>query len=271
MADSSTKKRVKALLRESQQAEDIYRKRELVQQALDLDPSSENANLWMAVYSEDVQQREYYIQRVLEINPRNRWVALLRKLPSVEERMAMQQSSPTLQQTPQKKSGNIVITLIMFTAFSLVALGVMLLFRTNEFRQETYLAENGLTAVATITDKTWRNDDDTTYYRLWYSFEAIYKNEQTRFDDVYSDVPKNVYNVIQIGEQHEILYLPDDPTAAQLASVGNPEAVQTSFTRDIILYSFLTTIPIDIAMVMWVIKRSRKKKEEGEYNQGIYT
>ena len=269
MADSSTKKRVKALLRESQQAEDIYRKRKLVQQALDLDPSSENANLWMAVYSEDVQQREYYIQRVLEINPRNRWVALLRKLPSVEERMAMQQSSSPLQQTPQKKSGNIIITMIMFTAFSLVALGVMLLFRTNQYRQETYLAESGVTAIATITDKTWRNDDDTTYYRLWYSFEAIYKNEQTQFDDVYSDVPKKVYNAIQIGEQHEILYLPEDPTVAQLASQGNAETVQSSFVRDLIVYSFFATIPVDIAVVMWVIKRSRKEKAEGEYNQEI--
>lgn len=264
MADSATKKRINQLIRDAQRAGDVVRARELVQQALDLDPSSEKANLWMATIQDDKDRREYYIQRVLEINPRNRIAPYLRQVRTPEERMAEQQ--------PQENGSlgsprQLSRTLILFSVFSLVVVGVMVFMRVRQYQQDTYLAENGLHAIATITGKSEIEDDDSIYYSLHYSFDAQYEGGLVPFEDVTSAVPEAVYQVLQVGDRYEVTYLPEDPTVAQLTKLANPPALQEQFTRELILFVVLGTLPVDIGMVIWIINRQRKANSVAESGQ----
>lgn len=262
MADSSTKKRINQLIREAQRAGDVVRARELVQQALDLDPSSEKANLWMATLSDDKDQREHYIQRVLEINPRNRIAPYLRRVRTPEERTGSTENQET---EPQESSNRMFSRSLLFiAAFSLIFMGILVFNRFQQYQADTRLAKEGNQALATITDKTVFEDEEGTYYRLWFTFDAQYKNETVTFSDVYSEVHEAVYEVVQIGDEYEITYMPDDPTEAQLSKLANPPALQEQFTRELVLYAIIATLPLDIGIIIWILGK-KKKKDQADF------
>lgn len=258
MADSSTKKRINQLIREAQKAGDVYRARELLQQALEIDPSSEKANLWMATVSDDQSQREYYIQRVLEINPRNRIAPYLRRVKTPEERIAEQQKKTEKQQSSTYRISR---SLLFFGAFSMLFMGFIIFNRVQQFQEDTNLAENGLHAIATITDRTIVEEDNYTYYQLGFTFDAQYQNEIVTFTNVYSEVHEVIYKAVQIGDQYEINYLAEDPTQAQLTKIVNQPAMKDAFLRDIVLYILIAGAPLDAAVVMFLIEKNRAAKK----------
>lgn len=261
MADSSTRKRINQLVREAQRAGDVKIARELLQQALDLDPSSQKANLWMAAVQDDPDQREHYIQRVLEINPHNRIAPYLRQVPTPAERASRQQVQQ--ETSNHKKPRAILRNILFFAVISMIMMGFLIFSRVQEYQADTYLANNGLNAIAVISDKSQRESDDFIYYSLHFDFTAQYKNELVPFTDVRSEVPEAVYEVVQVGDEYEVTYLEEDPTVAQLTKLAQPPALQQQFTREIVLYAFFATLPLDIGIVMWLITRQRSKKEQG--------
>jgi hypothetical protein len=258
MADSSTKNRINQLIREAQRVGDVYRARELLQQALEIDPSSEKANLWMATVSDDQDQREYYIQRVLEINPRNRIAPYLRRVKTPAERMALQQEKTEKQQSSHRISR----TLLFFGAFSMLFMGFIIFNRVQQYQEDTNLAENGLQAIATVTDRTTIEEDNYTSYLLGFTFDAQYQSEIVTFTDVYSEVHETIYKAVQVGDQYEVNYLPEDPTQAQLTKVVNQPTMKDAFLRDIVLYTLIAGAPIDAAVVMWLIEKNRVGKKD---------
>lgn len=258
MSDSNTRKRINQLIREAQRVGDVYRARELLQQALELDPSSEKANLWMATVSDDKDKREYYIQRVLEINPRNRIAPYLRRVKTPQERADIEQEK--VEKQTASSTHRISRTLFIFGAVSILFMGVIIWNRVQLFRADTNLAENGLNAIATVTDRAVVEDDDYTYYQLGFTFDAQYQDEIVTFTDVYSDVHEAIYKAVQVGDQYEVTYLPEDPTQAQLTKVVNQPAMKDAFLRDIVLYTLIAGTPLDAAVVMWLIEKYRVGK-----------
>ncbi|MEE4195063.1 MAG: DUF3592 domain-containing protein, partial [Anaerolineae bacterium] len=224
-----------------------------------LDPSSEKANLWMATVQDDKDQREYYIQRVLEINPRNRIAPYLRRVRTPEERLA-QEEFQSETQFPQR--GRFLRTLLPFTAFSLLIMGIMIFGLVKEYQANTFLAENGRQASAVITNKTERYDGEDTFYYLWFAFDAVENGETVPYQDVSSEVSKAVYDVVQVGDVYDVTYLPDDPTVAQLSKLANSPVLKEQFTRQLILYALFATVPIDIAVIGLLMQKAKRKKRE---------
>lgn len=170
MADSSTQKRVKELLRQVQRTQSPEERRSLLRRALDLDSSNEQVNLWMAVYARDEKERDYYMRRVQEINPRNRMV----KLP--DKVLVQMPDSPTqffeTTDAPRSPYHFSKLFLIM-TALSLLLLGGFLLFRQNRHLADLALLEEGLRAPATITDLWIVEGEDSDTYRVGFAFTAV--------------------------------------------------------------------------------------------------
>ena len=262
MTDSSTRKQINQLVRAAQRAGDVYKARELLKKALELDPSSEKANLWMATVSDDVEQREYYIQRVLEINPKNRIAPYLRRVATPEQRMQSQagQNRSRRRSNPHRFSRMLMI----FGAISLLLMSFVIWNRINQYKEDSYLSENGLRAMAAITDRTVHDDEEYEIYRLWFRFEAKKDGETIIVEDIYNEVPEIVYDAVHVGDEFEVLYLEEEPERAKLPFVLNESVLRSAFIREIISSTAVALIPLVVGGIAWFFENSRERKNSKE-------
>ena len=260
MADSSTKKRIKELLRQVQRTQSPEERRSLLRRALDLDPSNEQVNMWMAVYAQDEKERDYYMRRVQEINPRNRAVKWLDKLMD-----QMPDSPAPMPETtiPPHSPLNLSMLFLIMTSLILLGLGGFLFFRDNRHQSDLALLQEGLRAPATITDLWVVEGEDSDTYRVGFAFTAVQQGEEVRFEGLRKTVTFDTYQSLSVGDTVEVVYPADNPAQARLALEFNQEFLQARFTRDrtLVLILIGATIFFDIPMILFL--RSRKRKADG--------
>ncbi|EYD76155.1 hypothetical protein Rumeso_02230 [Rubellimicrobium mesophilum DSM 19309] len=97
------------------------------------------------------------------------------------------------------------------------------------------LADHGQTAIATVMDKeretTRRSSGSGSRHQTQTSYTVTYLFEvDSEIQRVEVGVPEEVYDAVRVGEQAEIRYLPEEPTAVevfpgQMASGGTAMAV----------------------------------------------
>jgi hypothetical protein len=257
MADSSTKKRVKELLRQVQRTQSPEERRSLLRRALDLDPSNEQVNMWMAVYAQDEKERDYYMRRVQEINPRNRMAKLLDKM------LVQMPDSPTqffeTTDAPRSPYHFSKLFLIM-TALSLLLLGGFLVFRQNRHQADLALLEDGLRAPATITDLWIVEGEDSDTYRAGFAFTAVQQGEEVRFEGLRNTVTAATYRALSVGDTVEVVYPADNPPRAKLALEFNQESLQARFVRDRNLVLIIVAVSVIIDIPVILIDRARQRK-----------
>jgi hypothetical protein len=259
MADSSTKKRIKGLLRQVQRTQSPEERRSLLRRALDLDPSNEHVNMWLAVYAQDEQERDYYVRRVQEINPRNRAIKWLDKLmDQMPDSPAPMPETNISTHTPL----NLSMLFLIMTSLVLVGLGGFLFFRENRHQADLVLLEEGLRAPATITELWVDEGEDSDSYQVGFAFTAIQQGEEVRFENLNNTVTFDTYQSLFPGETVEVIYPADNPARARLELEFNEEFLQARFTRErtLILIVIAATVIFDIPMILFL--RSRKPKAD---------
>ena len=257
MADSSTKKRIKELLREVQRTQSAEERRSLLRRALDIDPSNEQVNMWMVVYAQDERERDHYMRRVQEINPRNRMAKWLNKM------LVQMPDSPTqfLETTDAPRSPyNFSKLFLIMTALSLLLLGGFLVFRQNRHQADLALLEEGLRAPATVTDLRIVEGEDSDTYRVGFAFTAVQQGEEVRFEDLRNTVTAATYRALSVGDIVEVIYLADNPAQAKLTLEFNEEFLQARYARDrrLVLIAVAASLLIDISVIL--IDRARQRK-----------
>ncbi len=257
MADSSTKKRVKELLRQVQRTQSPEERRSLLRRALDLDPSNEQVNMWMAVYAQDDRERDHYMRRVQEINPRNRMAKWLDKM------LVQMPDSPTqfveATDTPRSPYNFSKLFLIM-TALSLLLLGGFLVFRQRRHQADLALLQEGLRAPATVTDLWIVEGEDSDTYHVGFAFTAVQQGEGVPFIDTHNTVTAATYHSLSVGDTVEVVYPSDNPAKARVALEFNEEFLQARFVRDrnLVLIIVAVSVLIDIPVIL--LDRARQRK-----------
>jgi hypothetical protein len=107
---------------------------------------------------------------------------------------------------------------LFFSILTLIIGFAILIFGFNELRLQNFLNDNGVKVLANITDLSSSFDHETTSYSITYQFydqqNNLITNRQNVNDEIY-------YNY-DIGEQIEVVFMPNDPQTNRLSqSAGN--------------------------------------------------
>ena len=159
MADNPTQKRIKSLIKQAQQVStsDPLLARSYLEEALSLDPRNEQTNLWLAVASSG-DERDYYLRRVKEINPRNRMVKFVDVLLEKAEESRQKEQLQALEKPPVKKNLKMVSKWILLVDVVAVIVLVLVTMQAFQDRSPATTINQNDSRVATIV----ASDEEST-------------------------------------------------------------------------------------------------------------
>lgn len=164
----------------------------------------------------------------------------------------------------RKLDGSTTRSLILLSVVGLIcaALGLGLTaYAINEQATQDNLAQNGIVALATVTDGRVSRGRTTTY-SLTYSYDVEINGEFETFSRQES-VSSTLYNKSDIGDRISIRYLPDDP--------GTARAIDEPFRG--IVYVGLGLVFVGLGLTVMFsharqYRRDRRLESEGQVISG---
>ncbi len=161
-------------------------------------------------------------------------------------------------------SGGRTIVLLFAIFFATAGFGVLYLQRANS-ENALRLANEGVTSLATITRKrvdtshnTNRNAGGLKRYVLEYSFPLEGSDKEWQGDD---EVAEAEYDTVEIGDQFNVRYWPQDPEIATILNDPYAAGAQLAKTISTVLLSFaaLLVLVLLIRPVRSVLDRKNQK------------
>lgn len=144
-------------------------------------------------------------------------------------------------------TGRRTIVLLFAIFFALAGFGARYLQKAND-EKAWRLADEGVTSLATITHKristshnTNRNASGLKRYVLEYSFPLAGSDKEWQGND---EVAEAEYNTVEIGDQFDVRYWPQDPDIATILEDSYAAGAQLAKTISTVLLSFATLLVV---------------------------
>jgi len=162
-------------------------------------------------------------------------------------------------------SGGRTIVLLFAIFFALASFGVRYLQKAND-ENARRLASEGVTSLATITRKridtshnTNRKASGLKRYVLEYSFPLAGSGKEWQGDD---EVAEAEYDTVEIGDQFDVRYWPQDPDIATILEDPYAAGAQLAKTISTVLLSLATLLVLVLLIRPVRTALDRKKRRE---------
>jgi hypothetical protein len=140
-------------------------------------------------------------------------------LPPEFRRLNRPKVSPSLE-----SSGCGLVFGLFWTLFSAVFVIIGLGFTISSQQEYNRLVQEGISALAEITELEINDSSDSTSYYVHYQYRARVQGDLARFED-YDSVSVSFYRSLQIGQEIEILYAESDPKVTAIKSEFKPPSL----------------------------------------------
>jgi hypothetical protein len=159
-------------------------------------------------------------------------------------------------------SGMRIIMIVFAVFFALAGFGARYLQKAND-ENAWRLANEGVTGLATITRKhidtssnTNRNASGLKRYILEYSFPLAGSDKEWLGDD---EVTEAEYDTVQIGDQFDVRYWPQDPDIATILEDSYSAGARLAKTISTVLFGLAALLVL--ILLIWPVRTALDRKK----------